>query len=297
MSLVSMTGFAARTGQHEATEWQWEARSVNARGLDLRIRLPDGMEPLEPVLRTAAQKALSRGAVQVTLRVGAAEGPGRPTLDPAALERAVAAAAAAQAAAESASLPVAPMSAAEILSLRGVYEPLRAGARPEGLQEAVAADIPALIADLAAARAAEGAALARVLGAQIDRIESLVGRAADAARARAPRQRANLRARVAELVAAESGVPEERLAQELALLVVKADVTEELDRLRAHVAAARALTAEGGAVGRRLDFLTQEFNREANTLCAKAADADLTAAGLEMKVVVDQMREQCQNVE
>jgi uncharacterized protein (TIGR00255 family) len=154
-----------------------------------------------------------------------------------------------------------------------------------------------LLEEFDAARAAEGAALAGVIGAQIDRIAALTEDAASSADTRAEAQRAALKANIARVLDAAEGVDETRIAQELALLAVKSDVTEEIDRLRAHVAAARALLATGGAVGRKLDFLMQEFNREANTLCSKAQDAALTAIGLDLKLAIDQTREQVQNVE
>ncbi|MSU90204.1 YicC family protein [Rhodobacteraceae bacterium 2CG4] len=297
MALRSMTGFAAHGGQTEAAEWQWEARSVNARGLDLRVRLPDGLDALEPKLRAAAQARLTRGSVQVSLRVTQSEGAAALQLDEAVLDRALQAAAQVARAAERAGVALAPVSTGEVLGLRGVIDPGRAPDRMGALAEAIGADIPALFAALDTARAAEGRALEAVLGQQIDTVETLVARARETAEARAARQGALLRGRVATLLASQDRIDEDRLAQELALLAVKADITEELDRLTGHVAAARALLDEAGAVGRKLDFLCQEFNREANTLCSKAQDGALTAIGLELKVVIDQMREQCQNVE
>jgi len=297
MALRSMTGFAARGGQCEAAEWQWEARSVNARGLDLRVRLPDGLEALEPKLRAAAQARLTRGSVQVSLRVTQAEGSAALRVDEAVLDRALQAAAQVAEAAGRAGVPVAPVTAGEVLSLRGVIDPGRSSDRLSAAAEAIGADIVPLFKALDTARAGEGQALASILRQQIDSVEALVSRARDTAEVRAARQGTLLRERVAALLATQDRVDEDRLAQELALLAVKADVTEELDRLTAHVAAGRDLLAAQGSIGRKLDFLCQEFNREANTLCSKAQDSALTAIGLELKVVIDQMREQCQNVE
>jgi uncharacterized protein (TIGR00255 family) len=183
--------------------------------------------------------------------------------------------------------------------VRGVLEAEAAGQGPGAeLIEALGADIEPLVAALAAGRAAEGAGIAGVLSGQVDRIEALVAAARETAEARGARSGALLKSRVEALMSASGAVVDAaRLAQELALIAVKVDLTEELDRLTGHVAAARELIAAEGPVGRRLDFLTQEFNREANTLCSKAQSSDLTAIGLELKVVIDQLREQVQNVE
>jgi len=298
MPLTSMTGFADLAGDRGGLGWTWEARSVNGRGLDLRLRLPDGLEALDPGVRAAAARALARGSVTVTLRLGRAGEAAVPRLDPAALEGAVAAALAAAEVAAARGLDLAPMTAADLLGVRGVLE-TGAGVRADdpALVEAVTAGIAPLLARLAAARAAEGAALTGLIAAQLDRIAALVRDARATAEARAGRSGALLRSRLDALLAATAPMDEARLAQELALLAVKADVTEELDRLDAHVAAARGLVAAAGPVGRKLDFLMQEFNREANTLCSKAQASDLTALGIELKVVIDQMREQVQNVE
>jgi uncharacterized protein (TIGR00255 family) len=298
MALASMTGFADLPGGAEGLGWAWEARSVNGRGLDLRLRLADGFEALEAPVRAAFAAGFARGSVTVSLRLARGSAPALPRVNPAALDAAVAAAEAASAAASRLGLDLAPMTAADLLGVRGVIE-ADAGMPSENaaVMAALTAEIAALVAALRAARAAEGASLARVIGGQVDRIEALAGAARGTAEARGGRTGALLRERVAAVLAATAAVDEARLAQELALIAVRADLTEELDRLEAHVAAARALLAGDGPVGRKLDFLTQEFNREANTLCAKAGAADLTAIGLEMKVVIDQMREQVQNVE
>ncbi|HVH03943.1 MAG TPA: YicC/YloC family endoribonuclease [Amaricoccus sp.] len=298
MSLTSMTGYADRAGSADGVAWTWEARSVNGRGLDLRVRLPEGFESLDAVLRQQATATLARGTVTVGLRVARSAGAAVPQLRPEALAAAVAAARAAEAAAAAAGLDLAPVTAADLLGLRGVMEAdALTPAETPGVLAGARADIAPLLAALAAARAGEGAALAATLGSQLDRVAGLTAAARESADARATRTGALLRSRLEAVLAAVATVDEGRLAQELALIAVKADVTEELDRLEAHVAAARGLVAAGGAVGRRLDFLMQEFNREANTLCAKSGSSELTAIGLELKVIVDQMREQVQNVE
>jgi uncharacterized protein (TIGR00255 family) len=298
VSLTSMTGYADRAGSADGVAWTWEARSVNGRGLDLRVRLPEGFESLDAVLRQQATATLARGTVTVGLRVARSAGAAVPQLRPEALAAAVAAARAAEAAAAAAGLDLAPVTAADLLGLRGVMEAdALTPAETPGVLAGARADIAPLLAALAAARAGEGAALAATLGSQLDRVAGLTAAARESADARAARTGALLRSRLEAVLAAVATVDEGRLAQELALIAVKADVTEELDRLEAHVAAARGLVAAGGAVGRRLDFLMQEFNREANTLCAKSGSSELTAIGLELKVIVDQMREQVQNVE
>jgi uncharacterized protein (TIGR00255 family) len=298
MALTSMTGYADRAGGAGGLTWTWEARSVNGRGLDLRLRLPEGAEGLDPAIRQAIGAVLARGNVTVGLRLGRGEGAAAPRLNPEALAAALGAAAEAERTAAAAGLALAPMTAAGLLALRGVME-VEADpgvARPE-VREALLAEVAPLAEALVAARRAEGAALAAVLEARLDETARLTAEARQAAEARAARTGALLRERVAALVEARDGLDEARMAQELALIAVKTDVTEELDRLEAHVAAARALVSQGGAVGRKLDFLMQEFNREASTLCAKAQSAELTAVGLALRVVIDQMREQVQNVE
>jgi uncharacterized protein (TIGR00255 family) len=189
-------------------------------------------------------------------------------------------------------------SAAEVLACRGVLDQAAADEDDTGpLRAALMADLPPLLEAFAAARSAEGTALAGKLAAQIDLIAALTTDAATEAALRRDAMGQSLRDSLARVLANAAGVDETRLAQELALMAVKADVTEELDRLTAHIAAARALLADPGPVGRRFDFLTQEFNREANTLCSKAQSIALTRIGLDLKTVIDQMREQVQNVE
>ena len=294
----SMTGFAARQGSDvEGRGWSWEVRSVNARGLDLRLRLPEGVDGLEPAARKALTETVRRGAVTLSLRLERSGPAGGLRLDPAALDAVLATLARVQDAAEAADIALTPPSAAEILSLRGVLDTAPTADLPDAA--ALLADLPALLAEFDAMRAAEGAALATVLDAQLDRVAALVDEAAAALPDREARMAEALANGVERLLRnAGTTTPDPaRLEQELALILVKADVAEELDRLRAHIAAARAMLAEGGAVGRKLDFLMQEFNREANTLCAKAQSGALTRIGLDLKAVIDQMREQVQNVE
>ena len=297
----SMTGFASRQGGDSAGRgWSWEVRSVNSRGLDLRLRLPEGIDGLEPAARKALTEVASRGALTLSLRLERSAAPGALRLDADALAGVLAALARVQEAAEAADIALAPPSAAEILSLRGVVDSAGGADLPEAA--ALLADLPALLADFDAMRTAEGAALATVLEGQLARVAGLVDEAAAALPEREARLAETLAAGVERLLRTlgNAGGPAPdpaRLEQELALILVKSDIAEELDRLRAHVAAARAMLAEAGAVGRKLDFLMQEFNREANTLCAKAQSGALTRIGLDLKAVIDQMREQVQNLE
>lgn len=293
----SMTGFATARGSSGDWSWVWDLRSVNGRGLDLRLRLPDWIEGLEQAARQALQAAVSRGSVTLSLRISRDAGAGTAMLDRVALVRTVSVLREIEDLAAEHDLAVRHATAAEIAALPGVLSAPTEETDTATLRGDLLADLPGLLAAFDAARAAEGAALGQVIGAQIDRIAALTGDAASSADARAEAQRAALKASVARVLDAAEGVDDARIAQELALLAVKSDVTEEIDRLRAHAVAARALLDDAAPKGRKLDFLMQEFNREANTLCSKAGSAALTAIGLDLKTVIDQMREQVQNVE
>jgi uncharacterized protein (TIGR00255 family) len=295
--LRSMTGFASVRGGSGEWDWAWELRSVNGRGLDLRLRLPDWVEGLEAAARAAVQARVSRGSVTLSLRLTRQAGGSAARLDPAALAAAVAALAEVERVAEAAGVTLQHSSAADLLALRGVMEAGSDEAADPGLAKLLLADLPGLLDAFDAMRAGEGAALAEVLTAQIDRIATLAAEAARLAAARQGEVAATLKANLARVLENSEGADPARVAQELAMLAVKADVAEELDRLAAHVAAARALLGEAGPVGRKLDFLIQEFLREANTLCSKSGSAALTRTGLDLKHVIDQMREQVQNVE
>ena len=294
----SMTGFAEGRGEGAGHEWRWEIRSVNGRGLDLRLRLPDRIEGLEPAAREAVTGAASRGSVTLSLRLSQVPGAGAPTraIDPDALRDALAMLGEAERAARDADVALAPPDAAQVLSMPGVVREAREEPDAPALRAALLADLAALMASWDAMRLAEGARLAEAVSRRLDRIEALTKEAREAARGREGEQAEALR-RAAARVLEEASVDEDRLAQELALIAVRSDVAEEIDRLGAHVEAARELLAAEGAVGRRLDFLAQEFAREANTLCAKAQSAALIRAGLDLKAAIDQMREQVQNVE
>jgi uncharacterized protein (TIGR00255 family) len=290
-----MTGYATREGSAPGYSWTWEVRGVNARGLDIRLRLPDGLGALEAELRKKIGAVAARGSVNVTLRLSRAEDPGAAGVDPARSgRRARCVDAGARGGRALRGIALAAPTPADILNLRAMNDSSAAQEMPE--PAVFLADADALLDAFVAMRRGEGAALAAVLGDQIDRIAELTIAARAAADARTEKQADVFRANLETLVDA-SDLDEARLAQELALLAVKSDVTEELDRLHAHVAAARELLSKGGPVGRKFDFLMQEFNREANTLCSKSQDTALTAIGLDLKLAIDQTREQVQNVE
>jgi uncharacterized protein (TIGR00255 family) len=288
-----MTGFARIEGSHGAHAWIWELRSVNARSLDVRCRIPAGFERLEPVARAEAGKRFRRGNIALTLTLARSEAIpqlriNRPLLDEVlALARELEGAGAA------------PPRLDTLLTMRGVIEPVDQADEDVriAVEQAMERTLGDALGRLAAARAEEGARLAPVLGEHIDRIEHLVSAAGACAAAQPEALKERLRSQVAALLEASPALPEDRLAQEAAILVTKADIREELDRLSAHIEQARALMTGGGAIGRRLDFLCQEFNREANTLCSKSSEVELTRIGLELKAAIEQFREQIQNIE
>ncbi|HBM61339.1 MAG TPA: YicC family protein [Citreicella sp.] len=293
----SMTGFAAQSGEFAGMRWLWEVRGVNGKGLDLRLRLPEWIEGLEPAVRAAIGARVARGNVQVTLKLQSGGDEGACDLDEAVLGRILPALRRIEAQAAAQGLVLRSSSAAEIIALRGVLATGTTVSDVAALREALMANFQSAMDQFAAMREGEGAALATVLAAQLDEISRLTRSAAEAVEARRDDQANKLALALARVGDAAPGMDPTRVAQELALIAVKSDVTEELDRLEAHVGAARELLAAEGAVGRKLDFLMQEFNREANTLCAKSAFAALTQIGLTLKTVIDQMREQVQNVE
>ncbi|MDO8884410.1 MAG: YicC/YloC family endoribonuclease [Pseudotabrizicola sp.] len=296
---VSMTGFAARKGQGAGFVWAWDIRSVNGKGLDLRLRLPDWVDGLELALRTDVQKALSRGNVSLSLKVSreGAEAESGLRVNTPVLGAVLAALQQVEGAAMDAGVTLAQATAADVLAVRGVLETASMDDDTGPLRAALMADLPALLTEFAAMRATEGAALQKVIAGQLSQIETLTTAAKAQADARRDTAAASLRDALARVLDHADGADAGRVAQELALIAVKQDVTEELDRLAAHIDAARTLLADTGPVGRKFDFLMQEFMREANTLCAKAQALALTRIGLDLKTVIDQMREQVQNVE
>jgi len=295
MSLKSMTGFGRSAGVHGETSWHWEVRSVNGRGLELRFRMPSGLEGLEIKARSLAQEKLARGNCTLNLALRRETGQLAIRLNEAALSQALAAAERAQALThkEAPNLDT-------LLAMRGVVEVVEGEESEEAhakLEDALLKGLGAALDQLVAARKAEGARLASVMTNQLGQISDLVERVAGASARQPQAIRQRLTEQVTRIMETGAGLDPERLHQEALLLAAKADIQEELDRLRAHVAAANDILAQDPPAGRGLEFLAQEFNREANTLCSKASDVEISRAGLELKTVIDQLREQVQNIE
>jgi len=296
MALQSMTGFARAAADHDGVSIAWEVKSVNGKSIELRLRLPQGYERLEPALRQAVQKRFSRGNFQATLTLGRAGAlQAQPVVNEAFLKDVAGLAQRLQE-----QFGVTAASADGLLALRGVLdlpEPVESEEVRAALDASLLAAFDRALAGLEAARSTEGAALKALLLGHIDTIEALTLRA----EADPSRDPAVIRQKLAEqvrlLMDASANLDENRLHMEAAFLATKADIREEIDRLKTHVASARSLLGAAGAIGRKLDFLAQEFNRESNTLCSKSNAASVTAVGLELKAVVDQFREQVQNLE
>lgn len=296
-----MTGYASHRGASEGWRWSWDLRSVNGRGLDIRLRVPDWIEGLEPILREALRGAISRGSVTLSLRLQRdADADYAIDIDPEALGAVLTAIRRIETEAKEAfDVSLQPTRATDVLPLVRKTVAADDGNEEKSrfLVSTLKQDITHLLEAFAQSRQNEGARLADILGAQVSMISDLTAVAETEAQARAAQVAQNLRANLARVLDNSDGADENRVAQELALISVKSDITEEIDRLKSHVTSARELLAQPGPVGRKLDFLTQEFNREANTLCSKAQSKTLTRIGLDLKAVIDQMREQVQNVE
>jgi uncharacterized protein (TIGR00255 family) len=295
MALVSMTGFADAQGAHDNVRWRWEAKSVNGRGLDLRFRLPPGFESMEPAARILAGERFRRGNIQVSLTLEPAEGARALKVDPVALAAAV------KIAKEIAQdTGLAPARVDGLLALKGIIvqdEVLSVEAPARAARDAAVLQSLAFAFDaLVRARAAEGAKLGAIFSNLIGEIEKLTHDAKCIAASQPAALREKLLVQIRDLIASRE-LSEDRIAQEAALLAAKADIREELDRLQAHAQEGRTLLSSNESVGRKLDFLSQEFNREANTLCSKSSDIALTRIGLALKSAIDQFREQAQNVE
>ncbi len=295
MALSSMTGFARAHGVVGAYAWSWELKSVNAKGLDVRFRLPSTWDAVEVAARARATAALSRGTVYANLTIER-----KGVLPTVKVNEAVLAAVLATAKEVAGKIEASPPTLDGILALKGVIEIGETDEREEDRRAAEAAIIAGFeetLADLIAMRRAEGETLRGLLNARLDETATLTARAEAAPGRKAEAIKARLAEQVATLLAASERFDSDRLHQEALLMASKADIREELDRLVSHVAQARKLLADGGAIGRRLDFLAQELHRESNTLTAKSNDVELTNTGLELKTVVEQFREQVQNLE
>lgn len=295
MSLSSMTGFGLDRGEADGLSWVWELKSVNGKALDLRLRLPSGFETLEPSLRTRLGQHIKRGNVQANLSVTHQAESSGISINEAVLKELAAAAEKLRA-----QYGGAPIAVEQLLGLRGVVEQAQAQA-PSDLAEvhapALFASFEAAAAGLDQSRRKEGERLKAILTQQLQRIEDLVAAARDCPARSLEATKARLTDQVQKLIDTGHKLDPDRLHQEAVILATRADIQEEIDRLTAHVAGARSLIAAGEPTGRKLDFLAQEFNREANTLCSKSQDISLTNIGLDLKTVIDQLREQVQNIE
>ena len=292
--LTSMTGIAALSGAVGPYDWSMELRGVNNKGLDIRARVPDWLVGLDQFVRKAIAAEVARGSLQFSLKVSLSEGTVQRQIDLVKLEQILTNAAHLAMLAKDKGLDFAPIGLSDISSQNGFMDFESGDMAKAELMQKVVAELPTIIAQLQASRQAEGQALHAVLEAGVVEMERLLQLANKAIENRADEFETNFKAAIVRL---KQDIEPSRLAQEMAILAVKSDVTEEIDRLIAHLAAARALLASHEPAGRKFDFLMQEFNREANTLCSKSNSKSLTAIGLEMKVLIDQMREQVQNVE
>lgn len=288
-----MTGFARRQGHDDRCSWTWELRSVNHRGFDIRVRLPQGNETLEPALRKAVASRLRRGSVFVSLLVKNISGARKTRVNrPLLVQMLMIVRELAQ------ERDLEPPRVEGLLGVPGVIETLDEDeAVADVRRAAMMDDLTHTLDDLIEDRRREGARLELALAASLDEIVTLTADAARLAIAQPEAVKQNLAARIAEILDASAELPQERLMQEVALLASKSDVREEIDRLQAHAEAARKLLGESGPIGRRLDFLCQELNREANTLSAKSGDIALIRLALDLKTSIDQLREQAQNIE
>lgn len=297
--IASMTGYARAQGSDDRRHWVWEARSVNGRNLEVRCRVPQGFDRLENTARGATATHFKRGNVSLSLVITSER-----QAKPLRINRALLSELATLVDEVRKTTGASPPSADGLLRVRGVIEEEEEGEESEEalarLDKALLATLTESLKALAAARAAEGKALASVIGGHIDEIENLCERSAERAQAQIGVIRARFETQLGEILERAPQLSEERFAQEVAVLAGKADVREEFDRLTAHIAQARGLLKEArpdNPVGRKFDFLCQEFNREANTLCSKSADIELTRIGIDLKGAIERMREQVQNVE
>ncbi len=300
--MQSMTGYASHNGfctiDGLSLEWDWELRAVNGRGLEIRVRIPEAIGFLEKKLKDQIAKHVARGTISLALRVKIDQAEAVGSIDKTALETVLKGLAEIEMQAREAGVVLTPPTALDLLAWRGIQAAGRelAVIRPESLEAVFLEDLDHLLASFCEMRGQEGESLAQILAQQIDEVVRLTTAARALQSARADDLKAHFHKALAQVTEATRADPT-RLEQELAILAVKADIAEELDRLDAHSAAARALLKAQGAVGRKLEFLIQEFNREANTLCSKAQHLEMTRIGLDLKAVIDQMREQIQNVE
>ncbi|SNY93834.1 TIGR00255 family protein [Cohaesibacter sp. ES.047] len=295
MALVSMTGFTRVSGSFQTCRWIWEIKTVNGKGLDLRLRLPSGFDDLDRPLRQLLGERLNRGSCFISLNIQQETSTSSLKVNEQVLDAVL----------ETMKkiedrIEVRKPSLDGLLAIKGVLEPVEDDQSEEtktALNAALLESFKAAIADVEEMRQSEGAALEQILVQRVEELEALTKAAEDCPARSAEAIREKLRLQIARIIEADKGLDEDRLYQEAVLMAGKADIREELDRLYAHCEAVRSLLREERPVGRKLDFLAQEFNREANTLCSKSNDTSLTAIGLELKTTIEQLREQIQNVE
>lgn len=292
--LISMTGIATMSGSVGPYDWSMELRGVNNKGLDIRARVPDWLMGLDQEVRKSIAEVVARGSLQFGLKVSLSETTIQRQIDPVKLEQILKNAVTLSKLAKQKGLKFAPIGLSDISAQNGFMDFEAGDAVKKELMQMVMSELPKLIAHFQKSRQDEGRALYAVLAGGVVNMEELLTQAAKAIQDRATEFETSFRAAVFRL---KQDIDPERLAQEMAIIAVKSDVTEEIDRLAAHIAAANVLLSSQEPAGRKFDFLMQEFNREANTLCSKSNSKSLTAIGLEMKVLIDQMREQVQNVE
>ncbi len=290
-----MTGYARADGEADSFAWTWEVKSVNGRGLDVRCRFPPGMDTFEKEVRGALAKRITRGNVSVTLNLSRPEGSVRPSVNREFLESLLE-----LAKSRAAEIGGDPPRIETLLSIRGVVEvvePKETEAQRQSREAAMRSSLREVVADLVSARQGEGKHLEAVVRDQLKQIAELVSAAEGLVSLQSEALRARLVQQIRDLTDEAPVVADERVAQEVALLLVKYDIREELDRIMAHLVQAGELVDSTKVVGRRLDFLAQELNREANTVCSKSSDTELSRIGLDLKTVIDRLREQVQNIE
>ncbi len=293
----SMTAYATGRGQTEQLEWAWELRGVNAKGLDLRLRFPEGLETLDPRARKALSARLHRGSIALSLKVSRQSSTEPMGLNQAALAAFIAQALEVTSKLEASGLKAGPIDPAEVLARRGILDVEEQQDISVDDADAILASLEPLLDDFLEMRAREGAVLADVIEGQLAQMKGYIEASRHLVETHRGQKQDALKEALDRIIGTSETVDPDRLAQEAALLAIKGDVTEELDRLDAHVSAVADLLQSSGPVGRKLDFLMQEFNREANTLCSKSSSTELTQIGLDLKAAIEQMREQIQNVE
>lgn len=292
----SMTGFASKSGQNDNFSWILEIKSVNARGLDVRVRVYDGGNDVEQFLKSEISKSVHRGTINVLLKTDVTNDAISPSLNAEVLKSALAAISKIEDTAKIANVNIGQSTATDLMKIPGIYEAKKNTDRSDAILADLKKHLPDAVDQFVASRANEGDALGKTIAAKLVQVDALVEKAMEIANSQKDDVAKKLKSDLESLLISDA-VDEGRLEHELAIMAVKSDITEEIDRLRTHVDSANQMLLLKGAVGRKLDFLMQEFNREANTLCSKSGSKELTRIGLDLKTVIDQMREQVQNVE